>query len=100
MFKIGGYNLKGLKVLTSNRIVFIDSYRFIAGLTDKRIKQQGHQKYDQSSSRPMRKVGSDIVILGETYGQVMDSGSIEFCEDWVQGINEIRPNKLPFFRRI
>lgn len=99
--KSGGYNLEDCQASQErlNRIVLLISIAYTcAGLAGQKVKSLGQQKYVNRLKEPRRVEPRHSNFWVGLYGQ-MWIASMEFCQDWVQELMRIRPNKLPFFQR-
>ena len=99
--KSGGYNLEECKASEerlSRIVLLIAIAHTCAGLAGQRIKRQGQQKYVNRLKERQRLEPRHSNFWVGLYGQTWVAG-LEFCEEWVQELMRIRPNKLPFFHK-
>lgn len=99
--KSGGYNLEDCKACQErlNRVVLLIAIAYTcAGLAGQKIKHQGQQKYVNRLKEPRRVELRHSNFWVGLYGQIWIA-SIKFCQDWIQELMRIRPNKLPSFHK-
>ncbi len=99
--KSGGYNLEGSKASVERltRVVLLIAIAYTcAGLSGRKIKQLGRQKYVSRLKELGRLDKRHSSFWVGLYGQMWVAG-LEFWSDLVPQLMSIKPNKLPFFQR-
>lgn len=82
-----------------NRIVLLIAIAYThRALAGQQIKRQGQQKYVNRLKEQQRIELRHSNFWVGLYGQIWVA-ALEFCEDWVQDLMRIRPNKLQFFQK-
>ena len=99
--KSGGYNLEACKASQErlNRIVLLIAIAYTcAGLAGQKLKRQGQQKYVNRLKEVGRVEPRHSNFWVGLYGQTWIA-ALELCENLIQELMRIRPNKLPFYTR-